>query len=142
MLIGSYNHTTDPKGRLFIPAKWREELGSPFIVTRGIDGCLMAMSKGEFEKLAEKLASVPFTDVKAQKAHRAIARWTQEVEMDKQGRALIGSQLRQLAEIETNVTLIGMSTRVEIWSSEALAVRDEQELAYEELLEYAKEYGV
>ena len=117
MLIGSYNHTIDAKGRLFIPAKWREDLGSVFIVTKGFGKCLFGMSLAQWQVLAEKLASLPMADVEAQDFVRYLSSWATDCELDKQGRILIPPKLREVAQLEKDTTLIGVTSRIEIWNT-------------------------
>ncbi|HWQ58565.1 MAG TPA: division/cell wall cluster transcriptional repressor MraZ [Clostridia bacterium] len=120
MLINSYEHTVDAKGRLFIPAKWRDDLGSTMIVTRGLTGkgdhrCLFGMSIARWETLLEKFRNVALADVVTQNALRKTFAMACECELDKQGRILVTNQLREQAGIDRDVTLIGMGARIEIW---------------------------
>lgn len=117
MLIGSYNHTIDTKGRLFIPAKWREDLGSVFIVTKGFGKCLFGMSLSQWQALEGKLSELPMTDIDAQDFVRYLSSWATDCELDKQGRILIPQKLREEVQLEKDATLIGVTSRIEIWSS-------------------------
>ena len=123
MLINSFEHTVDAKGRLFIPAKWREDLGNTVIVTRGMLGkdegrCLFGMSLDVWNGLLERYNKIAMTDVKAQNALRMIFANACDCELDKQGRILLPAQLREYAGIEGDAMLIGMANRIEIWSAE------------------------
>ncbi|MBQ2755067.1 MAG: division/cell wall cluster transcriptional repressor MraZ [Oscillospiraceae bacterium] len=123
MLINSYEHNVDAKGRLFIPAKWRDDLGSTIIVTRGLTGredyrCLFGMSLTMWELLLEKFKGVALADVVTQNALRKTFAMACECELDKQGRILISSGLRKYAGLESGATLIGMGNRIEIWDSQ------------------------
>lgn len=143
MLISEYNHTVDAKGRLFIPSKWREDLGSTFVITRGQKGCLFGMSLTEWEKLAAKLALLPLTDEKAQRLHRMLSRWATDCEVDKQGRILVSQKLREFASITSEATLVGMTNHIEIWSSEVIAHMDELENEdYDDVFAQAAQYGI
>ncbi len=122
MLINSYEHTVDAKGRLFIPAKWRDDLGSTIIVTRGLAGkgdrrWLFGMSMARWGEFLEKFNSVPIADIVTQNALRKTLAMACECELDKQGRILITSALREQAGIDKDVTLIGMGRRIEIWDT-------------------------
>lgn len=136
MLINSFEHNVDAKGRLFIPAKWREDLGSTIIVTRGMLGksdrrCLFGMSLAMWNVLLERYNKIAMSDVKAQNALRMTFANACDCELDKQGRILISSTLRKYAGIDKDVVLVGMGNRIEIWSSEMwasqLAASEEEE---------------
>lgn len=117
MLIGSYNHTIDNKGRLFIPAKWRDDLGVSFIVTRGFGKCLFGMALAEWEKLTAKLAELPMTDANAQMFARYMSSWATDCELDRQGRILVPAKLRNFAGLEKDAVLVGLNSRIEIWNA-------------------------
>ncbi len=143
MLIGSSTGAIDAKGRAFVPAKWRQDLGADFVITRGIGGCLYAMSLVEWEKLSAKLAALPLSDAKAQSINRNLSRWAENCEPDKSGRILIPQKLRELAGIEGEVTWIAMTNHVEIWATGVLDARDEAgEEDYEQTLAQAVAYGI
>lgn len=118
MLIGTYRHQLDQKMRFRMPAKFKDQLESGFIVAKGTNGCLFCFSKQEFEKLYEKLASVPMFDTEAQKPIRALLASAFETEEDNQGRILLPQELRAYANMEKNIVTIGVGNRVEIWSEE------------------------
>ncbi len=113
MLMGAYNQSMDVKGRMSFPAKLRETLGERFIVTRGIDGCLFVYSPEEFRVKTDKLRALPMA--KARKLQRSFTGWASEVEADKQGRILIPQALREIAGLEKEVVVVGVSDRCEIW---------------------------
>ena len=118
MLIGEYSHSIDAKGRVFIPAKFREELGENFIVTRGTEECLFVFSPEAWKEFAGKLQHIPVTDVEAQKFLRLQFASATDCTPDKQGRILLPSRLREHAKLEKEVVAIGVMSRVEIWSKE------------------------
>lgn len=118
MLLGEYNHNIDDKGRVSVPAKFREDLGISFIVTKGLDNCLFAYSKEEWTKFEEKLKSLPLTNPNARNFIRFFFSGATECEIDKQGRINIPQSLREYAELGREVSIIGVSTRVEIWNRE------------------------
>ncbi len=116
MFIGEYQHNIDPKGRLFIPARFREGLGDSFVVTKGLDGCLFAYPRPEWDALEQKLKSLPFTKGDARAFVRFFFSGAALCETDKQGRILIPVSLREFASLEKDVVVIGVSSRVEIWA--------------------------
>lgn len=118
MFIGEYQHSVDPKGRVIIPTKLREGLGEKFIVTKGLDHCLFAYPQNEWSLLEEKLKTLPLTSKDARSFVRFFFSGATECEVDKQGRALLPLSLREHASLDKDVVLIGVSTRVEIWSRE------------------------
>ena len=118
MLLGEYNHNIDEKGRVSVPAKFREDLGTSFIVTKGLDECLFAYSKAEWIKFEEKLKSLPLTNTNARNFVRFFFSGATECEVDKQGRINIPQNLREYASLSKELCIIGVSTRVEIWNKE------------------------
>ena len=118
MLLGEYNHNLDVKGRVSIPAKFREDLGEAFIVTKGLDNCLFVYSKKEWETFETKLKTLPLTNPNARNFIRCYFSGATECELDKQGRINIPQNLRDYAGLSKEVYVIGVSTRVEIWDKE------------------------
>ena len=118
MLIGEYEHSLDAKGRLIMPAKLREDIGEKFIITKGLDGCLFGFSQNEWKKKKKKLKTLPLTNKNARDFVRFFLSGATECEIDKQGRFLIAGNLREYAEMEKEVAIIGVGTRIEIWNKE------------------------
>lgn len=118
MFMGEYNHTIDAKGRLIVPSKFREALGDTFVVTKGLDGCLFVYDNEEWQAFEEKLRSLPITNKEARQFARFFLAGAAEVEVDKQGRILVPNILREFAQISKDVVLIGVASRIEIWSKE------------------------
>lgn len=118
MLIGEYEHSLDVKGRLILPAKIREDMGDKFIVTKGLDGCLFGFSQNEWTNFEEKLKILPLTNKNARDFVRFFLSGATECEIDKQGRFLITSNLREYATLEKDAIIIGVGTRIEIWNRE------------------------
>lgn len=118
MFMGEYNHTIDTKGRLIIPAKFREALGEEFVLTKGLDGCLSIYPMNEWESFEEKLKSLPLTDKNARAFLRFFVAGATSCELDKQGRILVPGTLREFAGLDKDVVLTGNITRIEIWSKE------------------------
>ncbi len=119
MLIGEYQHNIDVKNRVIVPAKFREDLGERFYVTKGLDGCLFVLSEQGWQDLQEKIVAMPIS--KARQLQRFFFSGAAEVEPDKQGRILIPQSLREYASIEKDVTFIGTGGRAEIWGTERWA---------------------
>ncbi len=118
MLIGEYAHSLDVKGRIIMPSKFRDDIGDKFIVTKGLDGCLFAFSKEEWTKFEEKLSTLPISNKDARSFTRFFFAGAIDCELDKQGRFLISSNLREFAGFNKDIVIVGMNSRVEIWSKE------------------------
>jgi MraZ protein len=118
MLMGEFHHNIDDKGRLTLPAKFREELGDSFIITRGLESCLFVYTMDEWKKITEKLNNLPFTRKDARSFMRFFLSGATAVEFDKQGRINITSPLVTYADLKKECVIIGVGDRLEIWSSE------------------------
>lgn len=116
MLIGEFEHSLDAKGRLIMPAKLREDMGEKFIITKGLDGCLFGFSQNEWTNFEEKLKTLPLTNKNARDFVRFFLSGAIECEIDKQGRFLIASNLREYSNLEKDSVIIGVGTRIEIWN--------------------------
>lgn len=141
MLIGEYEHSLDAKGRLIMPAKLRDDIGEVFILTKGLDGCLFAFSKSEWEKFEQKLSALPVSDKNARAFTRFFFAGAIECEIDKQGRFLISSNLREFASLTKDVVIIGLNSRIEIWSKEKWMAEDE-EISAEDIAEKMTMLGI
>lgn len=119
MFMGEYSHTIDAKGRLIVPSKFRETLGDSFVVTKGLDGCLFAFDMNEWKSFEEKLKALPMTHKDTRKFTRFFLAGATLAEVDKQGRILLPNVLRDFAQITKDVVLLGVGSRIEIWSKEA-----------------------
>ena len=115
-MTGEYQHTLDSKGRLFIPARLREELGEVFFLTLSMDRCLCAYSAENWERFSEKVSAMPYV---RQRKMRPLFAHAARCELDAQGRALIPQNLRAYAGLEKNVTVVGCNNHAELWNSEA-----------------------
>ena len=118
MFMGEYNHTIDAKGRLIIPARFRELLGEEFILTKGLDGCLSIYPMDAWEAFETKLRALPLTNKNARTFTRFFVAGATNCELDKQGRILVPQTLREFAGLEKDVILAGNLSRVEVWSKE------------------------
>lgn len=115
MFIGEYQHSLDDKGRLFMPAKFREELGPRFIVTRGFDHCLFAFPLNTWQSLNEQMQKLSLGSPEARAFLRLFFAGAAECEVDRQGRVLLPPYLREHAHLQADCAVIGVSNRVEIW---------------------------
>lgn len=116
MFMGEFQHAVDAKGRLFIPAKLREGLGERFVATKGLEDCLFVFPAQEWEAFGEKLRSLPLASGAARAFTRLFFSGATECEVDPQGRILLPANLRTYAGIDKEVLIVGVSSRVEIWS--------------------------
>ena len=118
MFMSEYNHTLDTKGRLIIPAKFRETLGEEFVISKGMDGCLFVYAGDDWNAFEQKLTSLPLINKEARQFARFFLAGAATVEVDKQGRILLPAHLREFAGLEKDVVLVGVGSRVEIWSKD------------------------
>ena len=148
MLIGSFEHTLDAKSRVFIPAKWREDLGETIILTLGVlesqsTRCLFGMSALQWQAFSEKLSKLPVMDVGGQAVRRRLYAMAAACELDKQGRILIPNNLRQIADLDKDATLIGVGDRIEIWNPAVLEGYSQQaDAAYDAALQHLALMGI
>ena len=136
---GQYAHNIDAKGRLFIPSKLREELGDVFYVTVGQDGCLSVHSDQSWQELRDKLRDTSYTETKTLRTMSALAT---RCEPDAQGRILLPQRLRQYAQLEKEVIIIGVFDRAEIWDAERWAAVENDAFASGELESAMAEMGL
>ncbi|RLQ95838.1 division/cell wall cluster transcriptional repressor MraZ [Falsibacillus albus] len=116
MFMGEYQHNVDNKGRLIVPAKFREHLGETFVLTRGLDQCLFGYPSSEWAQVEEKLKALPLTKKDARAFTRFFFSGATECEVDKQGRINIPGSLLGYAQLEKECVVLGVSNRIEIWS--------------------------
>ena len=116
MFMGEYNHTIDAKGRLIVPSKFREALGDEFVVTKGMDGCLFVFDNSEWQAFVKKLRDLPMIDKEARQFTRFFLAGAASLEVDKQGRILLPQILREFADLQKEVVMVGVLSRIEIWS--------------------------
>lgn len=141
MFMGEYNHTIDAKGRLIVPSKYREQLGSDFVVTKGLDGCLFVYPNEEWTKIEEKFRNIPLTTKDARKFSRFFFAGAASCEVDKQGRILLPQVLREFADLQKDVVLVGVLSRIEIWSKERWEATNTYE-DMDEIAEHMAELGL
>ncbi len=143
MFMGEYQHSLDDKGRLTIPAKFRNGLGDRFIATKGLDNCLFLYPLPEWEQIELKLKTLPFTRADARAFMRFFFSGAVDCELDKQGRINLPPTLRDYAKVERDAVVIGVSNRVEVWSAAAWeAYQSSAEASYEELAEQIQALGL
>ncbi|WP_146552781.1 division/cell wall cluster transcriptional repressor MraZ [Rummeliibacillus sp. SL167] len=119
MFMGEYQHNIDAKGRLIIPAKFREHFQEGFVITRGLDQCLFGYPMEEWRKLEEKLKKLPVTKKDARAFTRFFFSGATEVEFDKQGRINIPMGLLSYAQLDKECVILGVSNRIEIWAQQS-----------------------
>ena len=112
---GEFRHSVDAKGRLFIPAKLRDELGERFTVTRGLDKCLSIYPESEWQVLEERIRALPMS--RARDLQRFFFSSAFDAELDSQGRILLPAGLREYAGLSKDVVIIGASSRAEVWDA-------------------------
>ena len=115
MFIGEYKHNVDEKGRLAVPVKFRGDLAKGAVVTRGLDNCLFLYTKKEWQKLADKLASLPIAQANARAFARLMLSGAMDVRIDKQGRVVLPEYLRKYGKVKKKVVVAGLYNRLEIW---------------------------
>ncbi len=143
MLYGEFQHTVDPKGRVIVPFRFREDLGEKFILTKGLDGCLSAYSKTEWDKFDAKLSQLPTSDKEARAYARFFYSGAIECETDKQGRILVPQNLREYAGLEKDIYVIGVSARAEIWDKARWeAVNADETLRPDNIAKKMEMYGI
>ena len=134
MFMGEYSHSIDTKGRLIIPSRFRESLGDAFVVTKGLDGCLFVYPNEEWAKIEETFRNVPLTTKDARKFSRFFFAGAAICEVDKQGRILLPQILREFADLQKEVVLVGVLGRIEIWNRQ----RWQDANTYDDMVEIAE----
>ncbi|MFP4975656.1 division/cell wall cluster transcriptional repressor MraZ [Paenibacillus sp. CN-4] len=118
MFMGEFQHAIDDKGRIIIPAKFRELLGASFVATRGLDSCVFVYPMDEWKVMEQKLKSLPLMKSDARAFSRFFFSGAAECVWDKQGRVNLPANLRQYAKLEKDCVILGVSNRVEIWNKD------------------------
>lgn len=119
LLLGTYTPRLDDKGRMFLPAKFRDKLSGGLVMTRGQERCLYVYPMAEFEKLAEQWQSAPTTNAGVRAYQRLLLSGASDEVPDKQGRVSVPAILREYAGLTHECTVIGSGNRIEIWDSAA-----------------------
>lgn len=138
MFLGEYDHNMDDKGRLAIPARFREALGEGVVITRGFDRCLMGFPRAIWETLAQQVSGLSLGQGEARNLRRLLFSGAADIMMDRQGRILIPQNLREYAGLGEQVIVAGLNTHFEIWTGErwraVLDTLDENASAFAEQL--------
>ena len=138
MFMGQYQHSIDAKGRLIVPARFREGLGEHFVVTKGLDNCLFAYPEEEWKVFEAKLDQLPLTNVGARKFVRFFCAGAVECELDQQGRIILPAHLREYAGLKKDIVSIGVNDRIEAWK----AYNDEEDYISTELASAMQDLGI
>lgn len=143
MFLGEYQHSLDIKGRITVPAKFREELGARFYATKGLDNCIFLYPQEEWKSIECKISVLPFTRSDVRSFTRFFFSGASELEIDRQGRILLPPNLREYADIEKDLIIIGVGSRIEIWSNEKWANYNQSaESSYELIAENLVDLGL
>jgi len=118
MFIGQYQATIDEKGRISIPVKFRTQLKTKVVITRGLDNSLFLYGMDEWKKLAEKLATLPIATANTRAFSRLMLAGAMDCEVDKQGRIIMPGYLKEFARIDKKIVFAGLYNRIEVWSEE------------------------
>ena len=143
MFLGEYNYNIDEKKRLAVPSRFRQKLGKKAVITRGLDNCLFLFPMKEWEKLAEKLSSMPLTQADARGFSRIMLAGAMEVNLDRLGRILVPDYLKKYAGLGKKATIAGLYNRIEIWDQktwEMYKTKTEKEAG--NIAERLKELGI
>ncbi|SDN04919.1 MraZ protein [Tenuibacillus multivorans] len=141
--MGEFQHNIDTKGRIIVPAKFRDGLGESFVLTRGLDNCLFAYPQEEWRILEEKLKKLPLTKKDARAFTRFFFSGAIECEIDKQGRINIPAPLRKYADMEKECVVIGVSNRIELWARDKWAdYVEESEESFTEIAENMMDFDI
>jgi MraZ protein len=127
VFLGTHSPRLDDKGRLILPAKYREELAGGLVLTKGQDGCLYVFPAGEFQRITDALRTAPVTAKAVRDYSRVLFASASDEELDRQGRITIPPGLREYARLDRDCAVIGANTRLEIWDASAWASYLEQQ---------------
>ena len=143
MFLGEFSHTLDDKGRLTIPAKFRDELAGGLVITRGIDRCLSVFTRQGWQNLAERIAQLPLTQRSARDFGRLMFSGAADFIPDRQGRVLLPQGLREYSQLDGEAVIIGLYDRLEIWNPDTWAnVKTAVEEDPESIAEQLQELGI
>ena len=143
MFIGEHSHTIDDKGRVSVPAKYREQLSEGLVVTRGLDHCLWIYTKPEWEKIAGKLAALPISQKKSRAFARLMLAGAWDAELDSQGRIVLPEYLRTYSGLGKHVIIAGLYNRIEVWDEDSWQTYSKQtQENSDEIAEGMSELGI
>lgn len=143
MFLGEYTHSIDVKGRVAVPAKFRDKLTAGAIITRGLDQCLFIFTATEWEALAQKLIALPLAQANSRAFVRLMMAGAANVDIDAQGRVLVPEYLRNYAHLKKEAVLTGLYNRIEVWDRESWErYKQRTEGASDEIAEKLGELGI
>lgn len=143
MFTGEYFHTFDSKGRVIIPAKFREELGESFFLGKGFDNCLFVYPNSEWEVFLDELKKLSVLSNEQRKFTRKLLSGFIECSMDKQGRILLPPNLREYSRLKDEAVVIGVLNRIEIWNKKDWdKYSDDENMDFEDMAEKMTELGL
>jgi MraZ protein len=143
MLIGQYKHTIDNKKRLALPAKFRGELGTKVIVTKGVENCLIVYTENEWQVMSQKISGLTISEGGARSFTRHLLASATEITLDKLGRILVPDFLKEYAGLKKDVVVCGLSNRLEIWDETKWnAYSKEAEKGVEEIVSKLGNLGI
>jgi MraZ protein len=143
MFLGEFKHSIDQKGRMAIPAKFRAQLNGGAIITRGLDHCLFVFTQSEWEKLAQKLMTLPLAQAGSRAFVRLMLSGASDVEFDTQGRILIPEHLRDYAYLDKQAIVTGLYNRIEVWDEGAWkSYKKKTERESDQIAEQLGELGI
>jgi len=143
MFIGEFKHTIDDKGRMAVPAKFRDAFKAGAIVTRGLDRCLFIFEKKEWDMLAEKIKALPISQANSRAFSRLMLGGAMEVNLDVQGRILLPDYLREYGGLKKQAVVAGLYNRLEIWDEESWKkYKDKTEASSEDIAENLEGLGI
>jgi transcriptional regulator MraZ len=119
MLLGEFRHSMDSKGRVFVPARWRDEFQEGIVLAQGLEHCVYIIPQGKFEDLATRLEELPVNRKTNRDYARLLLGTASEEQMDKQGRITLPQGLREWGRLDRDVVLTGVRSRGEIWDRKA-----------------------
>ena len=137
-MTGEYQHNLDAKGRLFITARLREELGDVFYVTLSMEKCLSAYNAESWRNFSDKVSAMPYVQ---QRRMRPLFAYAARCELDAQGRILLPQNLREFAGLTKSVTVVGCNNHAELWDSAVWAKQNEIEMTPENIAAAREELG-
>ena len=143
MFIGEHSHSIDNKGRVSVPAKYRNQLSEGLVITRGLDHCLWIYTKPEWEKIAERLAALPISQKKSRAFSRLMLAGAWDAELDSQGRIVLPEYLRTYASLDKHVIIAGLYNRIEVWNEDSWQTYSKQtQENSDEIAEGMSELGI
>lgn len=133
MFLGQFSYTMDSKGRLTVPSRFRDELPEQFIVTRGLDRCLIIYPMDIWSELSQKVTSLPITDPRGRALRRVFFADAVDAELDRQGRVLIPDRLREYAglDLSSEVVIVGLDRFIELWSPNRWEKQNDSQMGIE-----------